>query len=322
MEEDLTVLQHGGGWVTNIGNAFIDYGSMYSIEQAIDANVHVTSSYGRWTAQQMTRRPKDFLTGDLGTDENQLNVPKHADIDYVVQSGTCLSDHWFSVYGDGLFGAKEGGAEIVLYGVGMTDSTYTDEEIQQTREWVKELDPYVLVSRDEQTYEAFHDLATHSYNGIDNGFFVNDAYDPLPYSGDYTAVNFDKRPEPNHESLDIPDGEDIFRSHHSFWLDFNLTEFRKMYKEYYSRPNTLISDVPDDYLDLYASANQTYSDRVHACVATLSYGNKAHLSHSTPRSLLFERVGMGDVTEGLISPKKQALEEEKDKQIEFLSDVL
>lgn len=322
MDSSPVILQHGGGWVTNIGNAFIDYGSMYSIGEAIDDDIHVTSSYGRWVSQQMTRGPTDILTGELGSAATQFNVPNRADVDYVVQSGTCLSDHWFSVYGEGLFGAKEGGAEIILYGVGMTDDTYTDEEIQKTRDWVKELEPYILVSRDEQTYNAFKDLAEHSYNGIDNGFFVSKAYDPMPYEEGYAALNFDKRPEPDHDTLDIPKSLDIIRPHHSFWLDFDLRDFPKMYKEYYGRSNTFTSDIPDDYLDIYANAERTYADRVHACVATLAYGNKAHLSHDTPRSLLFERVGMGDVTKQCIEPDLDTLEAEKKAQIEFLSEVL
>lgn len=320
MADSPIILQHGGGWPTNIGNGFIDHGSMYSIEKATGVKPHVTSSYGRWVSQQMTRKPTDFISGDLGTDKNQINVPKISAADYVVQSGTCLSSHWFETYGESLLGAKERGAEIILYGVGMTDSTYTDKQIQNTRNWVKKLDPYILVSRDEKTYDAFHDLAENSYNGIDCGFFVNDAYDPMPYNKEYVAVNFDKRPEPNHTTLGIDNNPEIIRPHHSFWLDFDLRDMPKMYKEYYKKENIFISDIPKDYLDIYANADRTYADRVHACVATLAYGNPAHLSHTTPRSLLFDRVGMSNITEECIEPNLEVLEDEKESQIEFLSE--
>ena len=38
---DIKILHNGGGWATNIGNAFLDYGSMASLHEAIpDADIY------------------------------------------------------------------------------------------------------------------------------------------------------------------------------------------------------------------------------------------------------------------------------------------
>ncbi len=319
-----TIVQHGGGWISNIGNAFIDYGSTYSLGQAApDAEVFITSSFGRWVSSEMKRGLRGMVFRSAGDANNAFNQLAAADADYIVQSGTCLADEWMSLHGEALIEAREHGAEIILYGVGMTDKTYNREEIEKTREWLDRIQPYAFISRDDPTFEAYHDVADHSYNGIDNGFFVNHSYDPMPFDlGEYVALNFDKRPEPDLAELGVHPDETIVRPHHSFWFTFPFAQYREMHNEYYHRENVLISDVPTEYLDVYAGSAATYSDRVHACVATLAYGHPAHLSCDTPRAHLFERVGMGDITQGLIEPATERLMEEKQAQIDFMSEII
>ena len=324
MDSKQTILQRGGGWATNIGNAFIDLGSMFALESATEnTNVHLNSTYGRWVSTQMKRGVQDFIKGNLGSVENVFTLSKFAKADYVVQSGAILSEHWFDLQGDALVDVSERGANIILHGVGMTDGTYTESEIERTREWIEKIDPYAFISRDERAFESFAHIAEHSYNGIDCGFFVNETFDPIELDiSDYAVVNFDKREEPSSAMLGIESETPTIRTHHSFWLDFSISELKKMRKEYYYRDDVLISDIPDDYLHVYAGSNGTCSDRVHACVGTMAYGNPAHLIHETPRSLLFERVGLGDITEGLTEPDLDRLTKEKEAQVEFLSEIL
>jgi len=61
---------------------------------------------------------------------------------------------------------------------------------------------------------------------------------------------------------------------------------------------------------------------VHACVATLAYGNPAQLYSTTPRSLLFDRVGLPDIRDKVVYPDLKRLNKEKEKQVEFLSSIL
>ena len=82
----------------------------------------------------------------------------------------------------------------------------------------------------------------------------------------------------------------------------------------------IVSDNPMDYLLLYRNASEVYSDRVHACIPTLAFGNKARLFSNSPRIALFENAKIPDVRERLVSI--EGLKEMQDKQIAFLASLL
>ena len=126
---------------------------------------------------------------------------------------------------------------------------------------------------------------------------------------DFVIYNFDVMEEPEIEAH----GKKILRTQHAcFEVLPNLFDrSRKTYalkarspfiekndravRKFYSRPDMMISDIPDDYLHLFANASATYSDRVHACIPTLSFGNSARLYTTSPRATLFERAGVGEI---------------------------
>lgn len=313
------VLHHGGGWITNIGNAFIDLGAIHSLREARDdITVHLASSFGRWTSKTIETGLTGRFLGSGPDSRNAYNLPHNADVKYVVQSGACLSEEWFETYGKSLVGARDGGAEVILYGVGAAEGGYSPAELEKTRDWLETIDPYALVSRDEQTYEAFQDVAEHTYNGIDCGFYVGDAFDPVPITGqEYVAVNFDKKTEPS-----IDTDTDTVRTHHSVWFPFALHRYPAMFQEYYGRENVLVSDVPNDYLNVYANAEATVSDRVHACVASYTFATPSRLVHRTNRASLFDRIGAGTITDEVVVPDLDQLEREKDEQVEFMAEIL
>ncbi len=86
----------------------------------------------------------------------------------------------------------------------------------------------------------------------------------------------------------------------------------------YRQPNATASDEPWTYIHIYANAEFTLSDRVHACVATLAFGHPAMLFTPSPRSALFGRVGMGDIREKMVSLDLDYLAEEQEKEIAWL----
>lgn len=314
----ISILVTGGSWVTNIGNAFLDIGSIQSIKQAVpNAEVYLYSVINRWTFYKIDGFMQKILI-KKNVKENMFDMYKYINVDFVVQQGAFLGIDWFDVHGEILLSMVKKGAKFIINGGGMTDETYGDKKkIEKTRKYLEKLKPYVFISRDEETYEAFKDIAEYSYNGIDCAFFINDAYIPPSLKIEpYIVLNFDKSPEPSLEELSIDNKMKIVRVHHSPWYNF------KMLKYYYFSKNVLFSDVPYDYLTIYANAYATYSDRVHACVVTLTYGNKARLFNTTPRSGIFERLGITNITKELIKIKKEKLEEEKRKQIAFLKKIL
>jgi len=76
--------------------------------------------------------------------------------------------------------------------------------------------------------------------------------------------------------------------------------------------------------DIVVSANTclTLGDRVHACVITLAYGNPAMLFTPSPRSRLFDRVGLNDIRTKPVTLDLDYLEVERTKEIEFLKNTI
>jgi hypothetical protein len=90
----------------------------------------------------------------------------------------------------------------------------------------------------------------------------------------------------------------------------------------YQHPNAVASDEPWTYFNIYANAEFTLADRVHACVATLAYGKPAMLFTPSPRQALFSRVGAAEIRERPVTLNLDWLEEERMKQLGWLKSVL
>lgn len=106
----------------------------------------------------------------------------------------------------------------------------------------------------------------------------------------------------------------IVRPDHSF----NPPIVRNTYKS----PNAFVSDIPTPYLNLYANSKVTFSNRVHACVATLAYGNPAMIFTKSPRLHLMDRLGIVDITKKPVLLPKERLDQEKAAMIEFLREAV
>lgn len=90
----------------------------------------------------------------------------------------------------------------------------------------------------------------------------------------------------------------------------------------YSQNNSFCADLPYGYLNLYANAKLTLSDRVHACAATLAFGNNAMLFVNTDRLGLLGRVGAEGITKHPVKIDVEYLASEKCKMVEWLKTVL
>ena len=62
-----------------------------------------------------------------------------------------------------------------------------------------------------------------------------------------------------------------------------------------------------------------HSDRVHACIPTLAFGNKARLYSDSTRIALFENAGIPEIKEKVVSIT--GLKEKQDAQIGFLKSL-
>jgi len=176
---------------------------------------------------------------------------------------------------------------------------------------LRRLKPLAFVSRDDVTYAAYQHAVRNSHPGIDCAFFLPDAYKPFRLAlPDYVVAAFDACPEPR---LDAK-GRLLVRAHHQI--------YEAAPRAWVDTDNTLISDIPQDYLTLYANAQEVHSDRVHACVASLAYGGAARLYNSTPRGSLLDCAGAYGIREDLAKLDMGMLAQKKNAQVAYVREVV
>ncbi|MBI2578008.1 MAG: polysaccharide pyruvyl transferase family protein [Candidatus Wildermuthbacteria bacterium] len=312
------IIYFGGGWPTNIGNAFIDFGSMQLLRMAVpDASIYFASEMPKWFFASERKDIK--LTFDLAS---------VMDADYIVVSGMVFCDEFLRLHGPTISACVKRGAKFVISGGG--GAKYTLGEVERFRDFLTKNPPYAFISRDERSFKQYQDLAQYSYNGIDCAFFVSDAFRPARLTlPEFVIYNFDvPKPYVFFKSL----GERVFKKQNffpklpavkgTFIIKTHHASWQSRMRWYKLNANTFISDLPEDYLNLYANTKATYSDRVHACVATMAFGKPAMLFSSTPRAGLFERVGVGSITSKLTFLDQEKIRQEKEKQIGFLRGLL
>ena len=320
----MRILFFGGGWPTNIGNAFIDLGAMALLRRAFPTaqiafgsglprwffreSIETLRGRYRWPLARLRHGPTDVFEPRF-TWENALVPAAVTDCDLAVYAGNAVTQLFVKQSGPTISALAERGVPIVLLGVGAAE--YTDEERAEYQAFLQKIRPLLVVSRDDRTYEMLAASAVAAKPGIDCGFFLPDAYQPFGLTlPEYVVLAFDDCPEPEVDTGSAL----VVRAHHVIW---SIAPERWL-----GHPNTLISDIPQDYLTLYANAAQVHSDRVHACVAALAYGRRARLYNRTRRAYLFEVVGAGSVCDELVSLDRALLEEKKAALVSFLRDVV
>jgi len=178
------------GWSTNIGNAFFAEGIKYVLERAIP----------NCRAVLLTDQAAflNLMPGRNYRHEppNSLRYLDHIRPDYVVVAGSCLTEQFPRIWGESFRRLYQAGTKVLLIGAGHYD--YSARESQLCRDLLKQYPPHVFISRDHRTYEGFHDLSKHSYDGIDCSYFVPEVFEPIKTDlPPYIILNFDKTPEPS-----------------------------------------------------------------------------------------------------------------------------
>ncbi|MES3006300.1 MAG: polysaccharide pyruvyl transferase family protein [Pseudomonadota bacterium] len=106
-------------------------------------------------------------------------------------------------------------------------------------------------------------------------------------------------------------GIDIYRTVHRS----NPFIFREMF----SRPNTMVSDVPHPYLLAYANAKLIITDRVHTAVAGVAYGVPVIFVGRTKRQGLLSAAGINIEACGTLCVDQEVLEAEKLRLLNLVS---
>jgi len=322
-----------------MGNVFIDLGSMQSLRMAAPESticqvsglprilfenryhgwskniLHKTFDHPTFGERIMGRRWHELQIKvenrmlDSQSLKNMFDLGLFIKADFVVIAGCILNNYVIRLYGATLLKLSRQNIKIILNGTG--GGSYSQAEREVVTKFLKKIKPYAFISRDEPTFERYNHLARYSYNGIDCAFFLSDFFKPANLNlPKYIVLAFDKYPEPD---LRL-DNKLIVRTHHKF--------IGGIPKRYFGKPNTLISDLPEDYLNIYANAASVHSDRVHACVPAISFGTPCKLYYRTCRALLFNRIGLEGINEKLTCADEYELKKEKEKQVAFLSEII
>lgn len=341
-----------GYWCTNIGNAFFNLGGEYVLKQVFgEENVHMIFDQ---TA---------YINHGKKNIEQAIDYYAHLNVDYVVLLGPVLTRSFLNVWQKTLDILQKRGIGYMILSAGTMKNDA--EAIGKIKEYFKKNPPYVITTRDRDTYEEFRESVERIYDGICFAFFVPDCYKPVSTDlKPVMAVNFDKIDEP-HIYMDqdkpadivfdfndhkismkfkglfsklglktdrftdalvylmspLPRGKrpekigeyTVIRTDHRFSPMFKRKAFR------YS--NSFCADVPQAYANIYAEAELTLSDRVHACAIALAYGNSAYLFAKTGRSALLKRVGAEGIEEHPVKIDLAKLEAEKKELIAYLKSL-
>lgn len=317
------IFYFGHCWADNVGNAFIDYGINHSLKTALkdyDVKINNISNVQPYNDYQFNYRfPYNYLSGGKKSEDDTFDLRMHTKPDMVVLGGSLFDIHWCKVHSRFLNWLIEKQFPVMVLGGG-GGNNYTQEELDFVSSYWKKINFIGYIARDEKAHKNFGKFANIAYSGIDNAFFLNDAFSPAKLDIEpYTTNTFDLT-----FTRDIKDGNEkvIKISHRLLDVDsfksFLIRKFKafKIVKTY-----DFISDYPDDYLSLYANADVTHSDRVHACVATLIYGGKAQYYDKSDRSYLFDRVGLSEIRNKPVVLNMEYIEQEKKKQLEAIKKV-
>ena len=325
MKQKKTIIVLGGNWPRNIGDAFIDLGALYILNHVSESNIISSSFMPSWfLSRGFLSFPEQILGGRLiDKTRNLLDVKGIVNSDYIVMSGVRLTESWWKrCFFDKKLHFEKRDTKIIILGCG--GLLYTREEFEKVRDYLNKINLYAFISRDEKVFKEYEGIAEHSFNGIDCAFFVSDYFTPPSLSiSEYITFTFDRiKKEPE---LNIK-GKTIIRTHHTCWAQSGLLR-RIVYnyilsKQGFNKKNTLISDLPQDYLTIYANTIETHSDRVHACAATLAFGKPAKLYRDTHRAFLLDKVNAGSAKTQLTYPDMKKIEKEKEREIRFLSEIL
>lgn len=298
---DINVLHVEGYWSTNIGNAFYNLG-IRNILMGLDKKINL------YTASDL----QEYYWNKYNIKEGQeFNPCEHfANMDYIICSGPMLLDEYLLNWINILHRAKMEGTKVIFLSAG--GNQYTEEEKDKARKILKDFSLYALFSRDHETYEGYKDLFEYSYDGICCAFYIPEYFKPWKIDiPPYVIFNFEQYNEPI-----FIETEGGFEFNGNYWMterleplakrkfkrrqypnkafnEFNIIRTKNTCfqpsQKYYGN-NIYLSDVPEDYLNIYANAAAVFSDRVHTCVGALSQGIPTMFMGNTPRANLFSRV--------------------------------
>ena len=329
-------------YFNNIGNGFLDLATEFELQEVLPEKANLikisqcanfAASLGRlfaikeipivkwtWAHLVQNRNARKLHNSAYGT-VNTMEVMSPAStfhFDYLVIPGCVLTIHFFKIYMKFLENKVKQGCKLIF--IGTSGNYYTDDEISYVSECLSKLHPYAIMTRDRKAFDLYNKYTEHSYNGIDNAFFVNRLDIPRMQSDldPYVVVNLELQNNEDKKNKLVNEltreKKNIVYTDH---CPYPYTKIAKLVKQ----KNTVISDYPMDYLVLYRNVERVYTDRVHATITTLSFGNEVVLYSDSPRKALLDNANVQYEPGKVLSLNNKDLCELQNKQLEFLKSL-
>lgn len=309
---------YAGSWPQNIGNAFFDLGAEAIIREVL-SDVLITRTGGavHWMFNNSSARTRSFLGRGIRKvkpdfhleNGNSIEISSIGKFDLLVFAGMSMTTEFVRNNGRSLIDATRNGAAVL--GLGAGASSYSKNETKNFAEFFNSLENSAIITRDMDTYENYAPYIKNITSGIDSAFFLPEYFSPPQLVLDnFDVFVFDNIKQPR----SLLATKNTLYAHHDMW--------GPLPRRYTNKRNTLVSDVPEDYLSLYANCRAVYSDRVHACVASLAYGNAAKLFTSSPRKALFKEVGAETIGNQLVTLDQETFKRKKASHLVNVSAVI
>ena len=307
----IKIVYPSSDWASNLGNPFFNLGMEYVLKtSAIRAKKDIDLLF---TA---SNPEKSFKTKGKYKN-NTFNYAKYYQgADILVLAGPLFDLSFGTLFEEILANAKKNNTKVFIVSAG--GITYSKEEVEHCRMILKKYPPYALTTRDSDTYNNYHDLAENSLDAICGAWFVPDYYSGYDTEdiGKYVTMTFDHTLEPKLGLTEFDGNKETLKnislspSSHSFSKKIIRLTQRRLpleingYKvirpnhctlnrpnwRLFFKPNSFITQTPYGLLNIYRNTSLTVTDRLHASVATLAYGNPAKLIIKSKRIKLLERI--------------------------------
>lgn len=333
------ILLMGGYSSTNIGNAFYEKGVRYMFS-------HISDDIVLYNASNLSL----YYWGNYRREKEGFEPIEHIkDFDYIVWMGPIFDASEMKQWKHVLEKAKKYNIKIVCMGAG--SFCYSKSEVKEVRNILSNYPFHILMSRDSWTYNAYKEYFSYAYDGVCPAFYSQYYFKKwkIDYSP-YVVFDFETYTEPV-----FMESENGFEFNGRNWRILKpikkLNFLNAVTSEYFEntlggvsivrtkntciRPlkiggkhfgnNIYISDVPEDYLNIYANAEAVFSDRVHSCVGALALGKQTMFLGKTQRARLFKKV-LGDEADNLSTKLVQLdmdlLRTKLNNQMEFLENAI
>lgn len=280
------VLYFNNCWFTNVGEAFIDIGGMELTRRILGQDIEMAcisdmSAYYVDNAPSVISDFKALLRclggGSSFKERNTFKIENYINADYIILPGQVGTRSFLESPARRTVDKMKGkGCKTIFIGLGSGE--YNEDEATVYKKWLDDIKPSMIISRDDETYETYKDIAP-CIKGIDCAFWCVDKFDPRGIAcDDYEVITFNRIPEPKELKKHV---ENVVRPWH-----MQYSYRRKKYND-----NILISDTPYDYLTVYANAQRVYTDLVHASIVSLMYGVPVKYYYVDKRSKAFFCTG-------------------------------